>query len=495
MSPIPTLAEVIIALLTLTASLPPPAGMTFEVNSAEPIVPRTRCCLSPPRAATWDGGTSATARPLPFSGFQCRIRPANLMGSMATANRPPPWLSSDLDSEIRGRHTAAMQRLDLRALPGGNATIRRGVMRPEQRRPHRSLTAVLGQPARFARRTVRMPHRLPRHPLHVLPGLIAAAILAGCSAGGPSANPTATAAAQPSTGCEPSPQATTAARCGESGQSTAPTSAPLATPAGTPVSSPGRDPGAARRDAKGIGQVWVPGGVFQMGADSADATPPPWARNEARSERPQHEVAISRGYWIDTTEVTVEAYEAFIDAGGYQDRANWSEDGWAWLQGMGATKLPKACVPQEPDEPQVCVTWYEADAYARWRGGRLPTEAEWEFAARGPESRVYPWGNEYDPTLANLDGGLGPGEVGSHPKGASWVGALDMAGNAMEWVGDWWSATYYGQRVGDDPTGPATGSIKVEKGGWWGPANDSGAYVGRAAYRHFEDPPLYSDHH
>ncbi|HUQ44292.1 MAG TPA: SUMF1/EgtB/PvdO family nonheme iron enzyme [Candidatus Limnocylindria bacterium] len=175
-----------------------------------------------------------------------------------------------------------------------------------------------------------------------------------------------------------------------------------------------------------------------------------------------------------TTEVAVAAYAAFVEAGGYQDQASWSEDGWAWLQTMGMTKLPRACIEgspgtQEPDEPQVCVGWYEADAYGRWRSGRLPTEAEWEFAARGPESRVYPWGDEFDGVKANLDGGTGPVAVGTFPDGASWIGALDMAGNAMEWVADWHSGTYYADSPREDPQGPATGSIKIEKGGWWGP--------------------------
>jgi iron(II)-dependent oxidoreductase len=270
---------------------------------------------------------------------------------------------------------------------------------------------------------------------------------------------------------------------------------PAATAAGTPVTDPQRDPGTGRLDAHGVAQVWVPAGTFTMGADRQDATRPTWAANEALSEGPAHEVRLSRGYWIDTTEVTVAAFAAFTAAGGYDDQSLWSADGWAWRQAQGSKALPQACLEQAPDEPQVCVTWYEAEAYAHWRGGRLPTEAEWEFAARGPQSLVYPWGNTYDPTLANLDGGTGPMKVGSYPKGASWVGALDMAGNAMEWVADWLSTTYYGQRVADDPTGPATGSIKVEKGGWWGPAGNSGAYVGRAAYRHFEDPPFYADHH
>ena len=81
--------------------------------------------------------------------------------------------------------------------------------------------------------------------------------------------------------------------------------------------------------------------------------------------------------------------------------------------------------------------------------------------------------------------------VGSYPDGASWVGALDMSGNAMEWTADWYSGSYYKQQVRDDPTGPTLGTKKVEKGGWWG----SVPYVARAAYRHFEDPPTYQDHH
>jgi iron(II)-dependent oxidoreductase len=317
---------------------------------------------------------------------------------------------------------------------------------------------------------------------------IASIAVAACGgAPGPSTNPTSTpGAAAPTVAGSPAASSST-------------TAAPAATiappPEETPVSSPARDAGTTRRDAHGVDQVWVPGGTFTMGADRQEATRPAWATNEALSEGPAHEVRISRGYWIDTTEVTVSSFAAFKAAGGYDDQSLWSEDGWRWRQAQGTKQLPDPCVEQEPEEPQVCVTWYEAEAYAHWRGGRLPTEAEWEFAARGPESLTYPWGNDYDPKRANLDGGVKPVAVGSHPNGASWVGALDMAGNAMEWVADWWSATYYGQRVADDPTGPATGSVKVEKGGWWGPAGDSGAYVGRAAYRHFEDPPLYSDHH
>jgi formylglycine-generating enzyme required for sulfatase activity len=305
----------------------------------------------------------------------------------------------------------------------------------------------------------------------VLASLLVPCLLAGCSTGTP-------------VGSEILPT-TTAHAVTEAPVTEPPSAAP----------SPVREPGAVRTDAKGIGQVWVPGGIFRMGSDAGSATPPTWAIATFASEHPAHEVHLTRGYWIDTTEVTVAAFAAFKEAGGYRDQGNWSVAGWRWLQSMGSATLPAGCLQQAPDEPQVCVTWYEAEAYAHWRGGRLPTEAEWEFAARGPDSRMYPWGGEFDAAKANLDGGTRPVAVGSYPSGASWIGALDMAGNAMEWVGDWWSGTYYAQGVRDDPPGPETGVIKIEKGGWWGPPNGAGAFVGRAAFRLNEDRPTYQDHH
>jgi formylglycine-generating enzyme required for sulfatase activity len=312
----------------------------------------------------------------------------------------------------------------------------------------------------------------------VLPGILVVACGGAGSTPGPS-TPGASATAAPASPTPASPGP----------------ASPAPPTAGPPVASPDRDPGGTRTDARGVAQVWVPGGTFTMGSDAGTAEPPRWAINEFASEHPAHEVRLSRGYWIDATEVTVASFGAFVAGGGYADQALWSDAGWAWRTLQGDRTLPQPCLVQKPDEPQVCVTWFEAEAYAHWRGGRLPTEAEWEFAARGPMSSIYPWGDAYDASRANLDGGTGPLAVGSYPNGASWVGALDMAGNAMEWVADWWSTTYYGEQVRDDPTGPASGSIKVEKGGWWGPRDDVGAFVGRGAYRHFEDPPLYADHH
>jgi formylglycine-generating enzyme required for sulfatase activity len=267
--------------------------------------------------------------------------------------------------------------------------------------------------------------------------------------------------------------------------------------AATPVASDGTTAGETRTDAFGIAQVWIPAGTFTMGTDAKaistleKQSPPPWVASELPSEMPAHKVALSNGYWIDTTEVSNADFAAFVKEGGYTNQALWSEDGWAWLATKDPSRLPVHCNGDVATQPRMCVTWYEADAYARWRGGRLPTEAEWEYAARGPTSSVYPYGDTFDREKANVLDSVSPKPVGSYPSGASWVGALDMSGNAMEWVSDWLGTDYYATSPATDPAGPATGEKKVEKGGWWG----SNEFVARSAYRHYEDPPTYGDKH
>jgi formylglycine-generating enzyme required for sulfatase activity len=254
---------------------------------------------------------------------------------------------------------------------------------------------------------------------------------------------------------------------------------------------------AARKDGKGIEQVWVPAGSFLMGTDDAalkalaSEHPPAWVQKELRSETPRHSVRLTKGYWIDKHEVTNAEFARFVADSGYTNPARWSEAGRAWLGKQKLDALPARCDGDGPDEPRRCVTWYEAEAYARWRGGRLPTEAEWEYAAAGPKSLRYPWGDTFHAALCNVVDAKGPVPVGSYPDGASWIGALDMSGNAMEWVADWLDAGYYARSPEDNPAGPATGTVKVEKGGWWG----SNRFVARCAYRHFEDPPEYADAH
>ena len=306
--------------------------------------------------------------------------------------------------------------------------------------------------------------------MRLIPLLVPLVFVAACSAGATTAVPTPTAVTATAT--------------------PTPTSA-----SGEPTPTP--EPGATRTDAAGIAQVWVPAGTFTMGTDAAaiaaleGQSPPAWVSREFPSEQPAHAVTLTSGYWIDTTEVTNAAFASFVDAGGYTNEALWSEQGWTWLTRRDVTTLPRRCAGDGPDLPRRCITWWEAEAYATWRGGTLPTEAQWEFAARGPKSTVYPWGDEWDPAKANVVDSTGAVAVGSYPSGASWVGAQDMAGNAMEWVADWLAADYYEGSPAEDPTGPTGGRVKVEKGGWWG----SNEFVARSAYRHYEDPPTYGDKH
>jgi iron(II)-dependent oxidoreductase len=193
-------------------------------------------------------------------------------------------------------------------------------------------------------------------------------------------------------------------------------------------------------------EVRVDGGPFVMGTDLE-----PWAYD---NERPAHTVEVD-AFWIDTTPVTNSAFSEFIDDGGYDERRWWTDAGWAWREeaslahpefwspdGTGAwvrTRLGRVeAVP--PSEPVQHVCWYEADAYAKWAGKRLPTEAEWEKAASWTSDGVkrrYPWGDEEPgPSRANLSmsGRFGPTPAGSFPAGASPWGCRQMIGDVWEWT-------------------------------------------------------------
>ena len=184
------------------------------------------------------------------------------------------------------------------------------------------------------------------------------------------------------------------------------------------------------------GMVYVPGGSFQMGRNNGDAF-----------ERPQHTVSIAP-FFIDRYEVTRDEYQKFIDATG--------RTAPGWPGGRFETGTGKL--------PVTGVTWIDANAYAAWANKRLPTEEEWEFAARGSEGRLYPWGNEWTPGLANADSSSRQGlsAVGEF-KGVSPFGVIDMTGNAWEWTASDWQAY-----PGANPFDGNAKNFKVIRGGYWG---------------------------
>jgi len=225
--------------------------------------------------------------------------------------------------------------------------------------------------------------------------------------------------------------------------------------------------------------VFISGGKFAMGTD--DAMP---------FEGPVHQVEIT-SFFIDEREVTVADFAKFVEATGYKteaERFGWSGvfvvkdhdwhkmDGanWRYPEGTGSTAA-------EPNEPVTQVSWNDAIAYAKWAGKRLPTEAEWEFAARGGlAGKTYAWGDELRPggkPVANWwqgtfpdtnsveDGFAGRATVGSFaPNG---YGLYDVAGNVWEWTADFYDPAYYTSSPAKDPKGPASGDERVIRGGSW----------------------------
>jgi eukaryotic-like serine/threonine-protein kinase len=207
----------------------------------------------------------------------------------------------------------------------------------------------------------------------------------------------------------------------------------------------------------GMELVYIPEGDFVMGSQGGDD-----------DEQPVHSVYIS-SFWIDQTEVTNAMFAGFLNEMGNQSGggASWlsSVDPDSMIQLSGGAWKP---VPGYENMPVVDVTWYGASAYCAWAGRRLPTEAEWEKAARGTNGGSLPWGGPLDCMYANFGGCKSrPVEVGSYPDGQSPYGVMDMLGNVWEWVYDKYGTDYYKQSPLADPTGPSTGRLHVLRGAAW----------------------------
>lgn len=237
----------------------------------------------------------------------------------------------------------------------------------------------------------------------------------------------------------------------------------------------------------------IPAGTFQMGCVPDD-------RRCEQTEFPRHDVTLTQPFWLARTETTVGQYRRFVAETGYQTEADKRGQGrfwrfdineWDWVDGL-SWRAPFSANQPAPDEwPAVQIAWADADAYCKWAGGRLPTEAEWERAARGgAEGQISVWGNAPLPvvdrvpqanapdintarefttfsTFANYDDGYARiAPVGRFP--ANSYGLRDMAGNAYEWTADWIADGPYPAGAQTDPRGLPNGEIKAVRGAGWG---------------------------
>lgn len=239
----------------------------------------------------------------------------------------------------------------------------------------------------------------------------------------------------------------------------------------------------------GADMVLVPAGEFLMGSPPAEIERAKQSCVEQKNkddecwqwfvrESPQYSVTLA-AFYMDRFEVTNALFERFVGATGHTTTAEAQGFGWHWQHASGKpqhVQVQKATwrTPTGPGSearthhPVVQVSWHDAVAYCRWAGKRLPTEAEWEKAARGTDGRRYPWGNDWQNSHTNGAVSVGTTRpAGSYPNGASPYAVHDMAGNVWEWVADWFNWATYNWKVKQNPRGPETGSNRVLRGGSW----------------------------
>jgi len=217
--------------------------------------------------------------------------------------------------------------------------------------------------------------------------------------------------------------------------------------------------------------VMIPAGNFLMGGEGGQ-----------NSEKPVRTIYLG-AYWIDKYEVPMAQFYAFVAATGHREPR---------LAGYLALASVDMATFVEPAKPVAGVSWEDAEAYCQWKGKRLPTEAEWEKAAKGEGQRKWSWGDNPDPLLANLEGTedhfIGTAPVDSFQEGRSPYGVFNMTGNVMEWVNDWYDERYYEVMPSRNPPGPSIGDEKVIRGGSW---HDSFRYA--HTYSRFKMLPEYRD--
>ncbi len=269
----------------------------------------------------------------------------------------------------------------------------------------------------------------------------------------------------------------------------------------------------------GIVMVYIPAGEFTMGQTDEEKR---WLIKKLgqkdydeyyKDETPNHKVFLD-GYWLGKHEVTVKQFQKFVQDSGYKTQAEKEDGAYTWTgkkwEKRANINWKTPGFSQDENNPVVCISWHDAVEYCRWLSKdkglkfNLPTEAQWEKASRGADSRKYPWGS-HDPFYKDQwygnyaandswekrgeDGYEYTAPVGSYPAGASPYGLLDMAGNVWEWCSDWYKSDYYKDSPTENPKGPSSGSDRVLRGGSW----DSDAGYVRCACRTGLDPANRGD--
>ncbi|MBI5650532.1 MAG: SUMF1/EgtB/PvdO family nonheme iron enzyme [Chloroflexi bacterium] len=258
---------------------------------------------------------------------------------------------------------------------------------------------------------------------------------------------------------------------------TVPAPSPLPQPTATPrVTATPRDGDTRAFLPDNAPMMFVSAGDFKMGSDDAD-------KDAASDEKPQHTVYLD-AFWMDKFEVTNALYKKCVDAG----KCSRPSDTKSY------TRSSYFGNAQFDNYPVIYVNWDQAKTYCEWAGKRLPTEAEWEKAARGTDGRIYPWVGAFDGTRLNFcdkncefswkdnnydDGYADTSPVGNYSRGAGPYGIMDLAGNVWEWVADWYDEKYYATSPRNNPTGPSSGSSRGLRGGSW----YNGQQDTRTAYR------------
>lgn len=240
------------------------------------------------------------------------------------------------------------------------------------------------------------------------------------------------------------------------------------------------------RDKDEMPMNYIPEGTFLMGSLKNDSY-------AFAHEKPQHEVFLN-GFWMDKYEVSNAMFSKFVAETGFQTYAerqgysymydtswNWTRvDDLSWRSPMSLDTFADANLPV------VHVNYHDAEAYCQWVGARIPTEAEWEKAARGDDGRIFPWGDDFNASNLHFDSSNGPVSIYLFPEGKSPYGVYNMAGNVFEWTSDWYRSDYYVISSRDNPRGPSNGEYRVIRGGSW---NNSMENV-RSAHRDISMPEL-----